>query len=115
LLPKTLCDSEIAKKIQLQEGKARYTITFGLACYFRQKLLGLLSTARHIVLGFDESLNKVARKQQIDVAMRFWNEAVNEVDVRYLDSVFLGHTRAAELLKGLKLLLGEIICVKLVS
>jgi len=102
LFPQIFSDSEIAQRIKLQKDKASYLITFGLAYHFRQELQRLLSEAKHIVVGFDESLNKISQKQQMDVAVRFWNEETNQVDVRYLDSVFLGHTRSEDLLKGLK-------------
>ncbi|KAJ8898389.1 hypothetical protein PR048_003749 [Dryococelus australis] len=54
------------------------------------------------VVGFDESLNKIAQKQQMDVSLRFWNKETNQVGSRYITSVFLKHTTANDLLTGLK-------------
>lgn len=61
-----------------------------------------------IVVGFDESLNKVAQKNQMDLNIRFWNNEKDQVCSRYLTSCFLHHTTAEDLLEGLKAGLGEI-------
>jgi len=46
---------------------------------------------------FDEALNKVAQKGQMDIVIRFWDTATNQVSTRYLTSVFLGHATAKNL------------------
>jgi hypothetical protein len=90
-------DSDIARQIKLQRTKVAYTINFGLAQYFFRELLDLCSSCDHYVLGFDESLNKVVEKGQIDLFIRFWDTNSNQVCTRYYASSFMGHATAADL------------------
>ena len=45
-------------------------------------------------------MNSVSKLQQMDILIRFWDSNKNEVSTRYYTSVFLGHTRACDLLKA---------------
>lgn len=92
-------DSQIAGKMKMQKDKISYTIVFGLAPYFRQELLKLCQT-NCIVIGFDESLNKVSQRQQMDINVRFWDDVKDEVSVRYFTSAFLDRSRAVDLLEA---------------
>lgn len=56
-----------------------------------------LNSVSHFVACFDESLNRIERKEQMDIAVRLWDINAEEVSSRYWDSVFLGHTRAVDL------------------
>ena len=60
------------------------------------------------VISFDESLNKVLQKEQMDIIVRFWDKEKNKVSSRYLNSQFLGHTRAADLLQKFREALGKL-------
>lgn len=95
-------DSDIAKKFQLKKDKTSYTICFGLAPFFKNELSALLSSLESYVICFDESLNKVVQKGQMDIHVRFWQSNVNAVTTLYLTSVFLGHSDAISLLNALK-------------
>ena len=68
----------------------------GLAPYFQRQLVNKIQQCEHIVVGFDESLNKVAQRQQMDLNVRFWNNETNEVETRYLTSEFLGRSSAMD-------------------
>ncbi|KAJ8869850.1 hypothetical protein PR048_028859 [Dryococelus australis] len=100
LFPLMFPDSEIASKLNLHKTKIDYTILYGLAPYFHGGLLEMCSQCQNFVAGFDESLNEVCQKGQMDVMIRFWSDKDNEVCTRYFGSVFLGHTTAADLLDG---------------
>lgn len=100
LFPLMFPDSEIALKLKLHKTKISYTILYGLAPYFHGELLEMCSQCEHFVAGFDESLNKICQKGQMDVMIRFWSDKDNEVCTRYYGSVFLGHATAADLLDG---------------
>lgn len=95
-------DSIIASKMQLQRTKVAYTIVHGLAPHFQKELLTHVKNADYLVVGFDESLNKVSQRQQMDIHVKFWDLSKNEVSTRYLSSVFLRKTCASDLLEGLK-------------
>uniref|UniRef100_A0A1B6KAK6 BED-type domain-containing protein n=2 Tax=Graphocephala atropunctata TaxID=36148 RepID=A0A1B6KAK6_9HEMI len=91
-------DSDIAKKMKLQKDKVGYTLAFGIAPFFNKLLIEKLSSSDFITVGFDESLNKVSQKNQMDVNVRFWDSSANEVRCCYLTSVFLGKSTANDLL-----------------
>lgn len=91
-------DSPIAQKMQLQRDKIGYLLAYGIAPFFEKELLDKVMKCDFIVIGFDESLNKVAQKQQMDLNVRFWDDSKSEIHTRYLTSIFLGRSRAIDLL-----------------
>lgn len=93
-------DSEVASAMKLQRTKIAYTVNFGLAPYFFRSLQDLCNKSEYLVIGFDESLNKVAQKGQMDVFVRFWDRLKNQVSTRYYGSSFLGHATASDLLSS---------------
>jgi hypothetical protein len=95
-------DSEIAAKFTLKKDKTSYLIAFGLAPFFHGELVSGLSSSETFVVCFDESLNKVIQKGQMDVHIKFWDKNKNTVSTRYLTSVFLGHANADALLNAFK-------------
>lgn len=90
-------DSKIAEKITLGRTKMSYVSTYGLAVYFRDCLEDILKDCDKCVICFDEALNKVVQKGQMDIIVRYLDKD-NMVRNRYLTSVFLQHATAADLL-----------------
>ena len=101
-------DSEIAKCFKLSKTKSAYYVVYGLGPYFKEELLQSIRASPYFSLLFDESLNHDLQKEQMDVQVRFWNEAAGEVQTRYLDSRFFNRPNAdnitGEILKVLELL-----------
>lgn len=93
-------DSSIAQGIKLGKSKAQYLTVYGIAPYFQKLLLEELGNSRFVVVAFDESLNKVSQKGQMDIHVRFWRE--NKVESRYLTSKFLGHATATNLRQAIE-------------
>ena len=58
-------------------------------------------------MSFDESMNKVTQNEQMDIVITFWNKLDNEINTRYFTSVFLGHTRANDLLEAFQKALSD--------
>ncbi|KAH8038463.1 hypothetical protein HPB51_001636 [Rhipicephalus microplus] len=102
LFPIMFPTCDVAKKLQLGKDKVGYTICYGIAPHFRNRLLSKLHSVPHVVVAFDESLNKIAQKEQMDVLIRFWDPADDVVKTSYLTSCFLGHTRAEDLAAAFK-------------
>lgn len=100
LLPDMFPDSDIASKVQLQKSKVNYSVVFGLGPFFAQQLQDTVSACDVVALGFDESLNKVSQKQQMDIFVRYWDSGLGQVSSRYLNSVFLGKSAAINLIEG---------------
>ena len=64
-------DSEIAKSFTLSTTKASYVINHGLAHYYERKISKDLQSCEYLVAQFDESLNRISKKQQMNVHIRF--------------------------------------------
>ena len=90
-------DSGIAQKFTLSPAKLAYTIVHGIAPYFSEQLLQSIQECPYFVACFDEALNAVAQKGQMDIVIRFWDGSTNLVATRYLMSVLLGHATAKNL------------------
>ena len=93
-------DSKIASKFSLATIKCSYMIAYGIAPYFASLLLKDIKHSDNFSISFDESLNSVTANEQMDIVIIFWDKLNSEVEVRYLTSIFLGHTRADDLLKA---------------
>jgi hypothetical protein len=104
LLANMFPDSQIAKNMKIASTKMTYVINYGLATYFRERLQDVLSKADLFVICFDEALNKVAQRGQMDLAVRYYmkNEEKEEVVTQYLNSAFLGKASANDLLTKFK-------------
>lgn len=72
----------VATNMKLSAKKLSYYITFGLATYFSEQLMDTLRKCDFYVCCFDESLNRVAQKGQMDLVIRFWNPEKNTVESR---------------------------------
>lgn len=64
-------DSQLAKKMKLQHTKLGYLLMYGLAPYFHNELIKEIRNYTDIVVGLDESLNKVVQRGQMDLFVRF--------------------------------------------
>ena len=89
-------DSKVAKHVTLGRTKISYIMNFGLAPYFKSLLIE--EKTQCYIISFDESLNKITQNCQMDLLVRFWNEVSKQV-VRYLNSTFLGHSAASDILQ----------------
>ena len=92
-------DSEIAQKFSLGKDKCGYYINYRFAPYFRSILAKNLKDSDFFSVSFDESLNSVLQMGQMDVVVSFWDNTLNRVCARYLNSTFVGHARHTDLLK----------------
>ncbi|KAJ8959577.1 hypothetical protein NQ314_006226 [Rhamnusium bicolor] len=100
VLKKMFFDSNIAQNMSLGPTKASYLLVYGLAPYFTDILEKTLKECEYVVVCFDESLNKVAQKGQMDLVLRYWDKEVNLVVSKYLKSVFIeGRATAENILK----------------
>lgn len=89
-------NSEIAKTLRVGRTKLSYLISFGIAPVFKKNLLSELSGTEFVIC-FDEALNAISQRNQMDLYIRYWMNEKNEVSTRYLTSVFMGHTTAEDL------------------
>ncbi|KAK6471317.1 hypothetical protein HHUSO_G29675 [Huso huso] len=101
-------DSEMTRKFPCGATKAAYLVCFGLSLYFKEKLIKDIRLSKCYVISFDVCLNKVTQTEQMDVVVRYWSEEEFKVVVHYLDSEFLGHTQAEQLLDKIKIILSPL-------
>ena len=95
-------DSKIASQIELGRMKLKYIINFGLGPHFRDVLKCETAASEWYSISFDDSLNNVVQEREMDILIRFWDNILNLVQVRYWNwnSMFLGHSTAADLIKN---------------
>lgn len=106
ILKMMFTDSNIAKQFTLSPAKCAYLCCFGIAPHFKDLLIKLVDKGRFTLL-FDETLNKSTQSKQMDVFVRFWHPSLNQVCTRYINSIFMGHSTAKDLLDGIKTALAD--------
>lgn len=77
LFPIMFPDSQIAKKMSIHKDKLSYVVTHGLGPYLQEELSTYVQKQKYFSISFDESLNKVSQKGQMDLVIRFWRDDKN--------------------------------------
>ena len=95
-------DSVVAANFSCGPDKVKYLTNHGIAPWVKEKLIEQVDMSSLIVIGFDESLNKVTQTCQMDLHVRFWDPIDNLVKVRYYDTRFLGHSAHIDLVNNYK-------------
>ena len=93
-------DSEIAKQFTCAKDKNSYLVSFGLAPYFLDQLCRYLNECPIYSISFDEAYNRVTKREQLDLAVRYWDSKLMSPVTRYIGSEFLGHSTADNLLSA---------------
>ena len=94
-------DSEIARLFSCGATKTSYIVKYGLCQYFQDILEDRLADSEYVTVLFDESLNKVTQTKQLDILARYWDNGNGRIETRFLDSRFLGHARATDLVDSM--------------
>ena len=97
-------DSKIASKMELGKNKLKYAVNYGIAPFFAERLKKQVDESEWLAVSYYKSLNKVIQECEMDLMLRFWDTCNNKVQVRYWDSMFLGHATAADLMKNINLI-----------
>ncbi len=74
-------DSGIASKMTLGPSKLAYFVYYGLAPYFKSKLLAKVKNAEFFVICFDEAMNPIVTRSQMDAWIRYWNDETGLVSI----------------------------------
>ena len=88
-----------AQSFAMADRKASYVIQYGLAPYFENLLMEQVRNVGDFVLLFDESLNKITHTKQMDIHVRYWQQENNQVQTRYMKSVYMGHGTADDMME----------------
>ena len=108
-------DSERAKSFQMSRRKLQYVVNNGLAPYFKEKLEDAILGSDCSSVSFDESLNDVPRKSEMDVIIRYWGNVDMEVKVRFWNASMLGHATNIDLLEHFKASISTLDSTKLIQ
>ena len=87
-----LTDSNIAKSITVEADKMRYVVNFGIAPVFKSILINSVNEAELFTALFNESLNEETQNYEMDILKRYFYDIGSMVKVRYLTSIFMGHS-----------------------
>ncbi|KZS06274.1 Uncharacterized protein APZ42_030326 [Daphnia magna] len=95
-------DSKVASQFSLGRDNMSYLLQYGIAPTFHDQLVAQATSCCPFVVVFDESMNKIAQKQQQDIVIRFIDQESQTVSTRYFNSSFLEKQKAEDILRGLK-------------
>ena len=99
-------DSEIFKKFILGRTKASYIINHGLGPYYKDLIAKSLSDsfapAPCFVSCFDGAFNRVSNTKPFDLHLIYFDEGKFQASRVYLDSQFMGHGSATDLIQTFK-------------
>jgi hypothetical protein len=101
-------DFSIVQQFSMERDKVSYYVAFGLSPFFKTGLLAQLASYEQFVICFDESLNQVIQKEQVDFFLRFWDTLSQEVSTLFLQSSFIERTRAEDLLEEFERCVGQL-------
>ena len=90
-------ESKITKSLQVGLDKVKYICDFGLTPFFKTVLAEKLKKSEHYVISYDESMNEVTQNCKMDVLIRYFDEDDKQVEARYLNSRFIGHSTNVDL------------------
>ena len=93
--------SKIAQSLAVGIDKIGYLSTHGLYPHFQDVTHENLSIADIFAVSYNESLNKIAQKPQMDISVRFIDPKDSLIKTRYLTSEFLSSCKALDLLNHL--------------
>ena len=102
MFPKLFPDSEIAQTYQMGKDRIGYTSTYGVGQTLKDRIKVTVKNAAILSISYDEALNKIVQKNQMDIIFRFWDEKENKTITRYFTSVFLENGEAVTLSEALK-------------
>ena len=90
-------------------------ILHGIAPYVTDLLNDILKEVPFYSLSFDESYNRVLKKSQMDLLVRYWDDHADMVTTRYFGSTCLGKAAATDVYKEFKYVSEKIDVTKIVQ
>ena len=105
-------DSTIACDLCLGQTKIGYMVNFSLGSYYKDKGMKALvpekTACPKYVSCFDESLNNVSTKKQLDVHIILFDEYAKQIKINYIGSEFIGHGNTEPVVKACKSVHGKL-------
>ena len=89
-----------------------YIVNSGLGPYYKDKVMKILVPEKAVwpkfVSFFDESLNNVSTKKQLNVYIILFDQNANQIKRNYTESEFIGHGDAETVVKAFKSVHGKL-------
>ena len=101
-------DSQITKDFQMSRIKMTCLINFAIATYFQEIFISELKRCKYYSISLDESLSDIVQTCQMDVHVHYWSSSKNKECVRYLDSKFMSHVIANDLLENFSTVINNV-------
>ena len=108
-------DSSIAKQLSIGRTKVSYIVSFGLAPYLHQAVIDGVKLSEEFTICFDEALNKIAQRGQMDLHVRYWDTEKHVVTSRYLTSTFMNRATADDIVHSFTSALSELPCERMLQ
>ena len=89
-------NKDIACSYSMAKTKLSFMMNFGIATHFTTLQLERLVKSKVYTIHFDETLNEVVQKCQMDSSLRFWDKTASEAAMQYFDPKFVGHASAQD-------------------
>ena len=87
-------------KIDCGPGKIRYVVNHDITPYLKTIIKDEIVLSDCFVVSFDESLNQVPQQCDMNLVIRFWDFLKNKIQVRFWNSIYVGHNTHVDLLKN---------------
>lgn len=71
-----------------------------LSSYFSGELLRSIKHCGSVIVCINEALNKIVQKCQMDITIRYYDNDINKVALRYFSSSLLGSSSAKDILES---------------
>ena len=95
-------DSEIKQNFALGSNKVGCAVNYGLKRYYQNKFMSAVKSVKIFTACFDESLNHISNRKQMDIHLLYFDGAENKVVRLYVWSSFMGYDYALSNLSSLK-------------
>ena len=76
-------NDKVAEKFQMGQKRLMYIVDHGLFPYFKQSVKDQILKSPFIVAFFDESLNEISQKSEMDLHVRYWDVNEKKVVIHY--------------------------------
>ena len=92
-------DSAVSEKFSLQKDKRACYLNYRINPHFRAILGNEVKKSEYYAASFDQILNSVFQMGQMDLVLNHWNDVLNRVCTRYLESTLVFLSRSNDLLE----------------
>ena len=91
-------DNNTAKNFTCEKTKCSYILCHGIAPFVKESVINELKEVPYYTTLFDKSYNKICKKSQMDLHVRYWDDTACEFRTSHWTSEFLGKASVDDVL-----------------